>query len=239
MRDDVLRKEPFDAQPAEPTDWDALRNMRDEDIDTSDIPVVVYEQYPLPGTMLRPIKQQVTMRLDVAVIDWFKAHATDSYQAYINRVLRHFTWQETGVFPTRPSVSVPVRNGRPRREAPQLQAAGVAEGPAPYAATGEERAPCACGCGEFPKGEGSTYLPGHDTRMYRIQDLIHTMAQSDSQWLQGIAQSHKDRAAARERGGPCICGCGETPSGKRSRFIIGHDARYRGFLLAELRAEGA
>lgn len=73
--------------------------------------------------------------------------------------------------------------------------------------------------------------------MYRIQDLIHTMAQSDSQWLQGIAQSHKDRVAARERGGPCVCGCGETPSGKRSRFIIGHDARYRGFLLAELRVE--
>lgn len=147
MRDDILKKEPFDAQPAEPTDWEALRTMRDEDIDTSDIPVVVYEELPLPGTMLKPVKRQVTMRLDVAVINWFKAHTTDSYQAYINRVLRHFIWQQTGVFPTRPSISVPVRGGRNRQGAPELQAAGIAESAASYAPTGHERAPCACGCG--------------------------------------------------------------------------------------------
>ncbi len=232
-----MRKGPFDAQPAEPTDWDALRNMRDEDIDTSDIPVVVYEEYPPPGKTLKPVKQQVTMRLDVAVINWFKAHATDSYQAYINRVLRHFIWQETGVFPTHPSIPVSVRGGRTSREALQLQIAGVAESAPSYTATGGARAPCACGCGQYPKGAGSSYLPGHDTRMYRIQDLIHIMAQSDSEWLRGIAEQHRERVAARERGGPCICGCGDAPSGKRSRFAIGHDARYRGYLLTELRAE--
>ena len=25
---------------------------------------------------------------------------------------------------------------------------------------------------------------------------------------------------------PCLCGCGGTPKGKKSRFIPGHDARY-------------
>ncbi len=25
---------------------------------------------------------------------------------------------------------------------------------------------------------------------------------------------------------PCLCGCGESPRGKRSRFVPGHDARY-------------
>ena len=34
----------------------------------------------------------------------------------------------------------------------------------------------------------------------------------------------------------CRCGCGETPKGKKARFIPGHDARLRGILL---RAIGA
>ena len=25
---------------------------------------------------------------------------------------------------------------------------------------------------------------------------------------------------------PCMCGCGDTPKGKKSRFVAGHDARY-------------
>ena len=25
---------------------------------------------------------------------------------------------------------------------------------------------------------------------------------------------------------PCLCGCGDTPKGKKSRFVAGHDARY-------------
>ena len=28
----------------------------------------------------------------------------------------------------------------------------------------------------------------------------------------------------------CLCGCGGTPSGKKARFIPGHDARYKGML---------
>lgn len=232
-----MKKDFSDLPLAEPTDWEALRNMREEDIDTSDIPVVVYEEYPPPGMELKPVKQQVTMRLDSAVLNWFKANATDSYQAYINRALRYFIWQQTGVFPTSPSVSVTVRRGRTAPAEAQPQLAGIAEAPAVYAATAGQRAPCACGCGEIPRGEDSVYLPGHDTRMYHIQDLIHAMAQSDSEWLRGLARLHRERVAARERGGPCVCGCGEIPSGKRSRFLIGHDARYRGFLLSELRAE--
>ena len=25
---------------------------------------------------------------------------------------------------------------------------------------------------------------------------------------------------------PCVCGCGEFPRGKKSRFVAGHDTRY-------------
>jgi hypothetical protein len=25
---------------------------------------------------------------------------------------------------------------------------------------------------------------------------------------------------------PCVCGCGDKPKGRKSRFIPGHDARY-------------
>jgi hypothetical protein len=32
---------------------------------------------------------------------------------------------------------------------------------------------------------------------------------------------------------PCLCGCGETPKGRRARFLPGHDARYHASLRAE------
>jgi len=40
----------------------------------------------------RPIKQQLTLRLDADVIDWFKTHATsgEGYQTHINRALREY-----------------------------------------------------------------------------------------------------------------------------------------------------
>ena len=239
MRDDAMKKETSSLLPVEPTDWEALRNMGDEDIDTSDIPVVEYAEWPPRGTTLRPVKQQITLRLDAGIVDWFKANTTDTYQAYINRALRYFIWQEMGSMPGGPSNAVvpPWREAQ-QREAEQL-VAGVAERSAPYGAAADARSPCSCGCGKFPKGPGSVYLPGHDTRMYRIQDLIHTMAQSGLTRLLAIAQTHRERVAARDRGGPCICGCGDVPAGRRSRFLMGHDARYRGFLLAELRAEAA
>jgi uncharacterized protein (DUF4415 family) len=40
----------------------------------------------------RPVKRQLTLRLDADVIAWFKAHAEpdEGYQTRINRVLREY-----------------------------------------------------------------------------------------------------------------------------------------------------
>ena len=51
---------------------DALAALPDDQIDTSDIP----EQRDWSGTrrgvFFRPIKQQITLRLDADLIDWFR-----------------------------------------------------------------------------------------------------------------------------------------------------------------------
>lgn len=38
---------------------------------------------------------------------------------------------------------------------------------------------------------------------------------------------------------PCLCGCGGTPSGKKARFLPGHDARYHAALKRAAAAEAA
>ena len=42
------------------------------------------------GVFYRPVKQQITLRLDADIVAWFKKHARDDhgYQAEINRALR-------------------------------------------------------------------------------------------------------------------------------------------------------
>jgi uncharacterized protein (DUF4415 family) len=68
----------------------ALRELRDEDIDYSDIP-------PLPNTCWRRVsdlipaenKQQITLRLDADVIQFFRGTGR-RYQSRINAALREY-----------------------------------------------------------------------------------------------------------------------------------------------------
>jgi len=70
-----------------------LAALRDEQIDTADIPEAPPEAWlhaRRPG-LYRPIKKPVTLRLDADVVAWFKEHAQDrGYQTEINRVLRRY-----------------------------------------------------------------------------------------------------------------------------------------------------
>jgi uncharacterized protein (DUF4415 family) len=61
--------------------------MREEDIDTSDIPEVTDWSSAVTGKFYRPVKQQVTLRIDADVLAWFKAQG-GKYQSELNRVLR-------------------------------------------------------------------------------------------------------------------------------------------------------
>lgn len=63
--------------------------MKDEDIDTSDIPELTEEQFRrgVRGLLYRPIKKPVTIRLDADVIEWLKQEGP-GYQTKANRLLR-------------------------------------------------------------------------------------------------------------------------------------------------------
>lgn len=73
-----------------------LAEMRDEDIDLSDMPEITAEQWAqrVRGSDFRPNKRPVTMRLDADIVRWFKEQAGDRpYQTEINRVLRQHVTQ--------------------------------------------------------------------------------------------------------------------------------------------------
>ena len=67
----------------------ALEAMPDDTIDTSDIAPVSDWSSARRGMLYRPVKQQLSLRLDVDVVAWFK-DAGDGYQTRINRALREY-----------------------------------------------------------------------------------------------------------------------------------------------------
>lgn len=70
----------------------ALDALPDDQIDTSDIPEVLDWSEARRGLFYRPVKQQITLRLDADVVGWFKAQAAGGrgYQTAINRALREY-----------------------------------------------------------------------------------------------------------------------------------------------------
>jgi uncharacterized protein (DUF4415 family) len=60
--------------------------MRDEDIDTSDIPPLD-ESFFAKAELRMPKQVSVTMRVDADLLDWFKAQG-EEYESQINNALR-------------------------------------------------------------------------------------------------------------------------------------------------------
>ncbi len=75
----------------------AIAALPDESIDTSDIPPLSEEFWATAerGKLYRPVKQQLILRLDADLVDWFKRRARDGrgYQTDINRALREYMRQ--------------------------------------------------------------------------------------------------------------------------------------------------
>ena len=76
--------------PQQKAELEALETLPDQDIDTSDIPEILDWSGARRGALYRPVKQQITLRLDADVVAWFKANVDGGrgYQTEINRVLR-------------------------------------------------------------------------------------------------------------------------------------------------------
>ena len=71
------------------TDWEALRNMRDEDIDLSDIPELDKNFWKHAKVVRPDATQQVTLRIKKSVLEYFKAGGK-GYQTRMNQVLESF-----------------------------------------------------------------------------------------------------------------------------------------------------
>ncbi len=69
---------------------EALAALPEEAIDTSDIPEILDWSDAGRGLLYRPVKRQITLRLDADVVAWFRANAPNGrgYQTEMNRVLR-------------------------------------------------------------------------------------------------------------------------------------------------------
>ena len=68
----------------------ALEALPDDQIDTTDAPEILDWSDARRGVFYRPVKRQITLRLDADIIAWFKAQARDGrgYQTDINGALR-------------------------------------------------------------------------------------------------------------------------------------------------------
>lgn len=86
----LITHKPKGLTPDLAAELDALAAMPDETIDLSDIPEVTDWSNWSRGQFYRPVKKQVTLRLDADVLEWFKAKqgGKRGYQTAINAALR-------------------------------------------------------------------------------------------------------------------------------------------------------
>ena len=75
-----------------------LESLSDDQIDTTDAPEILDWSDTRRGVFYRPLKQQITLRLDADIVAWFKAHARDGrgYQTDINGALREHVQRAAG-----------------------------------------------------------------------------------------------------------------------------------------------
>lgn len=83
--------------PAQQAEMEALAALPDDQIDTQDAQELSDWSGKERGLFFRPVKQQITLRLDADLIAWFKRRMPqgEGYQTSINRALREYATQHT------------------------------------------------------------------------------------------------------------------------------------------------
>jgi uncharacterized protein (DUF4415 family) len=76
----------------------SLAALSESAIDTSDTPELLDWSGAKRGLFYRPVKQQLTLRLDADVVAWFKSQtkSSEGYQTRINRALREYVQGQIG-----------------------------------------------------------------------------------------------------------------------------------------------
>lgn len=83
MKEDVMSKR------KQREEIESLKSRRDDEIDTDDIAEVRDWSQAVRGRFYRPVKKQITLRLDADLIAWFRSQG-GKYQTRMNAVLREY-----------------------------------------------------------------------------------------------------------------------------------------------------
>ena len=85
-----MKKESVDLTNKQLSELKSLEELPEDLIDIDDIPEVVDWSSAQRGVFYKPVKQQITLRLDADIIHWFRMQARDGrgYQTDMNRALR-------------------------------------------------------------------------------------------------------------------------------------------------------
>ena len=85
-----MKKDITDLPPDVQAQVRALEALADDHIDTTDAPEILDWSDARREVFYRPVKQQITLRLDADIVAWFKARARGGrgYQTDINGALR-------------------------------------------------------------------------------------------------------------------------------------------------------
>ncbi|SDR63595.1 Uncharacterized conserved protein, DUF4415 family [Rhizobiales bacterium GAS113] len=91
----MKKENPKRMTAAQTAELKALAALPDDQINTRELPEQRDWSGARRGVFFRPIKKQLTLRLDADVIDWFKTHAPkgEGYQTRINTALREYVAQ--------------------------------------------------------------------------------------------------------------------------------------------------
>ena len=78
--------------PEQHAELKASEALSEDKINTEDIPGQRDRRGARRGAFLRPVKQQITLRLDADLIEWFRRRPGrgEGYQTAINRALREY-----------------------------------------------------------------------------------------------------------------------------------------------------
>jgi len=76
-----------------------LSRTPDSEIDFSDIPELTdkFWQNAVPNPYYRPVKKQITLRIDADILAWLRRKSQDGYQSRLNSLLRHAMLQDLEV----------------------------------------------------------------------------------------------------------------------------------------------
>lgn len=79
------------------------------------------------------------------------------------------------------------------------------------------RQPCLCGCGQYPKGRHSRYMPGHDARHSSQMLRLGRFEETGTEWLTFVRLSEWGRAEAQQEGRLTTPLSLRDPTGKEAR----------------------